>query len=664
MREVVLHVLLALAILALGGSALRIVTRVAPAGLERAIATLVVAVALAIGEALALGLVSLGSSPIALSLAAGATWAATRALPAPATPLGAELSAWWGERDLVGRAVTVAAAGALLAWVAWLLRYPSIGFDSSVYHYPDIAGWIVNGKPGSQLFLSYDIPYGNYPLTDEVAQTWAAAIARSWVPISLWNPLMLVALVGAGWVTLRNLSVPRHAAALATAAFAATPLVVRQLNEPQTDLPALAWLACTAALATGAGRRPALLVPALVAAGLALGTKATVAPEAVLALGYGAWLAREQLRPLAGWLALGFAGAFVVGGIWYVRNIAQHGSPFWPFVAAPWGDDSPYFLGLIDQRFIDRPLDTLDGREGTYSSLLGGGWIALLGGLWVLLVGAFAPLRDRRLRRTLLAAGGLAVLGTLIWSASWGTGLQTAPQLPTPAGWPISTIRYLLPAVALALTAVALATRVPGRLGQAATGVLVLVLGWSLVADFRLGSPYTPSLFVFALGALAGLALLFAARLVPRLPRPPAWACAVVIGALLAPVSNGYVERSIDVVGSTAPGPGVLDWFVDQPGFGDDDWKIAISSRAVLGPLAGDHFTHELELVPAHGPCSELRRIPSHTRLIVSGEGWWIGLIGLNSYNGPRCMEGVKPTYVWFENRIYAPEGAARAPGA
>jgi hypothetical protein len=57
MREVVLHVLLALAILALGGAALRIVTRVAPAGLERAIATLVVAVALAIGEALTLGVV-------------------------------------------------------------------------------------------------------------------------------------------------------------------------------------------------------------------------------------------------------------------------------------------------------------------------------------------------------------------------------------------------------------------------------------------------------------------------------------------------------------------------------------------------------------------------------------------------------------------------------
>src|SRR5215208_1145837 len=199
MREVVLHVLLALAILALAGAALRIVTRVAPAGLERAIAALVVGVALAVAQALALGLVGLGASPVALTLAAAATG-------------GADLAGWWAARGPGGRLATVAAAAAFAAWVAWLLRYPSIGFDSAVYHYPDVAGWIANGKPGSQLLLSYDIPYGNYPLTDEVAQTWAAAIARSWVPISLWNPLMLVALTAASWQTLRNLSVPAHAA--------------------------------------------------------------------------------------------------------------------------------------------------------------------------------------------------------------------------------------------------------------------------------------------------------------------------------------------------------------------------------------------------------------------------------------------------------------------
>jgi hypothetical protein len=653
MREIVLHVVLALAILALAGAALRIASRVSPGGLERAVAALVVGIALAVAEALALGLVGLGASPVALSLAAAATWAATLALPAPETNVGSEIAGWWARRSPLERAAAAALAGAFLAWVAWLLRYPSIGFDSTFYHYPDIAGWIVNGRPGSQLFLSYDIPYGNYPMTDEVAQTWAAAIARSWVPISLWNPFMLLALTGASWVTLRNLEVPPRAAGLATAAFVATPLVLRQLNEPQTDLPALAWLACTAALATGAARRPALLAPALVAAGLGIGTKATVAPQAVFALLYGAYVARERLRPLAGWLALGLAGAFVVGGVWYVRNIAQHGSPLWPFVAAPWGDPSPYFLGLIDQSFIERPIDTLDGRLGSYSSLLGGGWIALAGGLVALLVGLFAPLRDPRLRRGLRVAGGLAVLGTLIWSGSWGTGLQTSPDLPTPAGWPISTIRYLLPAVGLAILAVALATRLPGRLGIGATALLALILGWSLVADARLGSPYTPSILVFAAGAIVGLVLVAVPK--PRLPRPPAWAAAAVLGALVAPVGNGYIERTIDVVGSTAPAAGVVDWFVDQPGFDDEDWKIAIGARGVLGTLAGDHFTHPLELVPAQGPCRELKAISRHTRLMVSSTHWWVGLIGRNPYNAPRCMRGERPEFTWFDLSVYGP---------
>jgi hypothetical protein len=655
--------------MALALASLRVTAKVSPSGLERAIATLVVGVTIAVIEALALGLVALGTSTVALTAAALATWAAASLLmPAPAVRPTAELAGWWAGLDGHQKLVAGALAGAFAAWVVWLLRFPSIGFDSAVYHYPDIAGWIANGRPGSILQLSYDIPYGNYPLTDEIAQTWGAAIARSYVPLALWNPLLAVALTAATWLTLRNLSVPRWASALATAALLATPLLVRELNEPQTDLPAMAWLACTAALATGAGRRPALLVPALLAAGLGIGTKPTVAPAALTALAFGAYLARGRLRPLMGWLGVGLAGAFAVGGFWYARNIVQHGSPVWPFVDVPWGDPSPRFLGLIDKTFLDRPAATLDGRLGQYTALLGGAWLTLLAALCVIAIGAIAPLSRRGPRLALVVSGSVALVGLLIWSVSWGTGLQTSAELPTPSGWPLSTIRYLLPVIGAATVAVALATRVPGAVRRLAALALMAALVWSVVADARLGTPYTPSATTLLMGAVAGVlgaaALILVTRRVPapaHTLRPiqrgaVAVVAAVAAGMLLTPVGSGFINRSTRVVGSTAPAPELVSWFLDQPDYDDGDWTISLASRAVISSLAGDHFRHPLELIPAHTQCKGVRALASRTPLLVTSSDWFLGIIGLNPYSAPGCLHGRPAVYQKGDYTVYWPE--------
>ena len=392
----------------------------------------------------------------------------TTALPQPAPGLLEELGGWWrglGPRERIAAAVLAGAAG---GWMVWQLLNFSIGFDSSLYHYPLVAGWIENGSPGSGLFLSYDIPYRNYPLTDEVTLTWAAAISRSWVPLAIWSPAMVAVLAAAGWTTLRNLSVPRWAAGLGVGAVVTAPLVVRQLNEPQTDLPALAWLACVGALATGAARRPALLAPAVVAAGLAVGTKPSTGPLVVGVLAVGAYSARDRLRPLAGVLAAALAGAFVVGGIWYLRNLIEHGSPLWPFAVGPFGDPAPRFLGLVDATFLKRPQATLDGNVGDYLARLGGTWLLLAGALVALALGAAAP-RLRALRRPLVVAGGLALASCLIWSTAWGTGLSTSPELTWPEGFVLSSLRYLLPAIGVAAVAVAIVARAR-RLARARRG--------------------------------------------------------------------------------------------------------------------------------------------------------------------------------------------------
>lgn len=82
MTFVPLGALCALAIAALLGAGWRVAARTGSTGLERAMATAVLAGAAAVIEALALGLVGLGSSPVMLPLAAGPTWwVARRNLP-------------------------------------------------------------------------------------------------------------------------------------------------------------------------------------------------------------------------------------------------------------------------------------------------------------------------------------------------------------------------------------------------------------------------------------------------------------------------------------------------------------------------------------------------------------------------------------------------------
>jgi hypothetical protein len=665
-QETVHHVGLALALLALLHAALRVASTLSPTGLERAIVTVVIAAAAAVAQALALGLVGLGGSPLALGLTTLALWVATLVwLRSPEVGLSSELADWWRRLDVPWRVAVTALGGVGTAWLAWQLRFPAIGFDSAVYHYPEIAGWIQNGRPGSVLRLSYDIPYGNYPLTDEVVQTWGAAIARSWVPLALWNPAMLVVLAGAGWLTARYLSVSRLVTSLATAVLVTSPLLIRQLNEPQTDLPAMTWLTCTLALCLGARRRPALLVPALTAAGLAVGTKTTVAPMALVALATGVWLARGRLRPLAGWLLLGLAGAYVVGGLWYTRNIVEHGWPLWPFTEAPWSDPQPRFFSLIETTFLERPAATLEGRLGEYTSRLGGGWMLLPGALAGLVLGAFGRPLPRELRRSLVLAGAATAGALLIWSIAWGTGLQRSAELPGADGWPLSAIRYLLPVVGAALVTVALATRAPGLAGRAATALLVAALGWSLIADARLGAPHTPSVRVLVLGALAGVLVLGAAALAARgLPRRiPAGTAAVVLavglGVLLAPVSNGYIKRYTKVSESTAPGADVVAWFVSQPGFEDGDGTIAFASRAAFGPLTGDHFQNRLELIPRWASCREVALLARRASVLLVDESWFSGILGIVPYRAGRCLTDRTPGFRNPVYRVYRPQARA-----
>lgn len=198
--------------------------------------------------------------------------------------------------------------------------------------------------------------------------------------------------------------------------------VAARVAEPRRDdrPAALAWLVCGATLFALGRERPTLLAPALLALGLSVGVKTTTLPLALVVAAIGLTASRGRLRPVRAPLLAALGGALAVGGVWYVRDLVDHGSPFWPVLAAPWGDPVPHWIELVHSSFLDRPGATIDRLGASYLNRFGGG-------LLLLAAGVLAPLAGAR-RRTLVA-GIATALGVLIWMGSPLTGVPVAPGL-------------------------------------------------------------------------------------------------------------------------------------------------------------------------------------------------------------------------------------------
>ena len=649
------HAALALAVAALGGAGLRAASLAAPDGLARALAAVVLAAAAGVFEALALGLVALGGSSVALTLAALATWGAARVLlPAPGVAAGAELAGWWRGLGAWQAAGAGAALGGWAAWSAWLLIHPALGHDMVLYHVPEAVGWVHDGRPGSILPVVSTLPVGNYPLTHEVLLAWGLGIGRGFTWVSVVTAAMPALAALATWSGLRTLRAGRAVAALGALAVVATPgVVASQSGGASADPAALGWLCCCGALCAAAGARPGLIAPALVAGALAVGTKTTAAPLAVAMLAALAFASRRRLRALAPSLAAAGALAAAVGGFWYLRNLFSHGSPFWPFAAAPWGDERPGIIAAADVRFADRPRATLDRLGGYYWDHFGGPLLILAGAL-------LAPLVTRS--RAVLAAAAATLVSVLIWANAPFTGVGATPLFDIGTG---DATRYLLPGVAAGVVAVALAGRA-GAARRLAAALLAAAAATGLVNTFELGYPSAPKAWTPAAGALLGAAAALA-RALARLgggraaacspapgsaaPRAPALRFAALAALLLAGVagaaaSDGYVERHGRTGGGEAR---VSGWFAGQPAWRDGDAPV-VSTFALVGPLAGDRLQHPLELAGAADAC----------RRAAAGAPEWIVLDVRESR--ARGVSGCgTPDYADRDYQAFAPAGVRPA---
>jgi hypothetical protein len=323
-----------------------------------------------------------------------------------------------------------------------------------------------------------------------------------------------------------------------------------------------------------------------------------------------------------------------VGGYWYLRNLVDHGSPLWPFLPLPWGDPAPPSLGggtEVDASLLDVPRRTLER--------VGDRWIELFGSGFVVIGGSVvAALLSRSRSALAAAAAAIACLG--LWAnAPFSGAPEREFELAT-----ASTVRYLLPALAAALLACALATASPRRAGRIAGGaVLVLGLGLGLVLTARLGFPSVPDATTPLAGALLGsaVALLIsrAPWLSPRsVPRGVLLgAAAVAAGLALALAAPGYVERH--AASARLFGADVTRMLAGQRAFREGSQRV-FGAPFVLGPLAGDRLQHRFAWLPPSAPCPQVRRRLQEGYLLLLDPP----APGAPPSPSKRCLAGVRPT--------------------
>jgi hypothetical protein len=592
------HLALAAAVASLAAAGVRLASLAAPSGIERALAAFVFATAAAVAEALGLGLVGLGGSAVAVLAAAVATWAAARlALPAPGTGVAAELGRWLRELGLAPRLVLGAAAGLLGAWGAWLAVHPALGRDMVVYHVPEAVDWVHNGRPGSVVPVIADLAVGSYQLTYEVLLAWGLTLGRGFDWVTLVTAATPAVVGVAAWAGLRALCVDRVPAFLGAAALVAPPAVLAtQRGGSSVDPASMAYLVTAGALFAAARQRPRLAAPAILAAGMAVGCKATALPLAGVVVVVGLVGLRGRLGALRPWLGGATAVAIAVGGVWYIRNLVAHGSPLWPFEAAPWGDPRPRFYDLYAPRFLDAPRDALS-RLWPYYRADFGGELVLLGGALL------AALLVRR--RAVLAATVAALVSVALWTNAPFTGISQSRALDEGVA---NATRFLLPGVAAAVLAIALATR-RRRFRPLGIGLLAVAAAIGLRQTLHYDYPTAPSGTVPLAGTLAGAALALGSlgvRRLPRVPRPVVAGLAIAAGAGIGvAVADGFAERNADT-GQT--GAGAVRWLARQPAWREGDAPV-VATVATPAPLTGDRLQHRLVLATPRVACARAARL-------------------------------------------------------
>ena len=276
----------------------------------------------------------------------------------------------------------------------------------------------------------------------------------------------------------------------------------------------------------------------------------------------------------------------------------------------------------------------------------------------LLAAAALCPLAYGRRGAAVAAAVTICILA---WMFAPFTGGGEDPLLNLFA---LSTVRYLMPAIALATGVLAVVASRPGAPGYGATLVLAVAAVWGAIdllvgRDGVLGAPIIAG--AAAAGAVAAWAL-SRAEDVPdqaRRWRTGAAAAASLAIVALALYPGAFLDRysapaDVDdpLYDTRATFGGLAGWFEAQPEFRDGSEPVLFQPR-IVGPLTGGTFAHPLLLIQPGTACEEIE---------ANRDGGWVVLdVPGPGFGGPpdasRCFDAPPvaafPTASGGELRVY-----------
>ncbi len=536
----------------LAAAAVAVRRRVLPdwTGAPARLAEIVTGLALLIGilEVLgAVGLFELGPIVIACALAgvAGVRSLAGTQVPRHRHTWNSDRSAW-----LLGTLALLAGATVIAEWGALTIQSYDVGirgFDSLWYHLPWAASFAQTGNIVSLRFTDVEYLTPFYPATAEMLHglgivllgrdTLSPGLNLVWLALTLLAAYCIGRPRGVGAATTTG----------AALAMATMMMDYSQAGAAANDVVAVFFLLAAVALLMTDAERPAVLVLAAVAAGLAVGTKLTVlAPALALTVGVVAIApAGRRLKTAGLWLG----PLIVAGGFWYARNLIAVGNPLpWtsaggilPTPAQPLQQHTGYSVAhyLTNSHFWSR------FAQPALAAGLGRWWwavlaVAILGPLLCLLPKP-RPSGSNYRHAEVSSQASVRMLGFAALF-SLAAFLITPETAAGPSGDPLGfafNLRYLAPALALALAVAPLAPALnasPGiRIGVVVT--LAVILAGTVAQPALWPNSHAAGAVAIGVAALLAVALATLAR---RTSLRPALAGAAVALVVLAGAAAAY----------------------------------------------------------------------------------------------------------------------------